>query len=81
MERPRILQAPIYLDGAPAPPPADLARGVRDVYVKSPGVFGLIGATLLGATAAYFVPKIFDATIPRLLGRERDTVELEVDDE
>jgi hypothetical protein len=66
-QRPPILQAPIYLSGAEPP------QAVIDVCRKAKPLAGLLGATALGATAAYFAPKFWDFVLARW--RERDLVE------
>lgn len=60
MTRPPLIQRPIYLSGA-QPPPAPAV--VREVCERAKPAAGLLGATLLGATAAYFVPKFLDSAL------------------
>lgn len=73
--RPPIIQPPIYLAGAP--PPAQTVETVKIVAAKASPFAGLIGATALGATAAYFAPKFFDWALARLRGDE--VIDLEID--
>lgn len=53
-----VISRPVYLSGAPV---SDNAMDtVKDVCKKTGPLFALVGATLLGVTASYFVPKVFD---------------------
>lgn len=71
-ERPPILQAPVYLMGAEPP------KWLQDALAKKgPGLAGLVGATALGVTAAYFAPKFFDWVLQRR--DDGETVELDSD--
>lgn len=75
------IQRPIYLSGAPVP--ADMKTAVSDAGKKAAPFMGLVGATLLGATMAYFVPKVLD-TLLLNYGRLSDaddspTVDLDVE--
>lgn len=77
MARPPLLQAPIYLAGA-APPP--IPEGVREVCRKSAPAAGLVGATALGVTAAYFAPKFFDWALTRWrASRQDESDEIEIE--
>lgn len=70
-----LLQRPTYLEGAPI-----AGANVVDVCKKSAPIAGLLGATLLGATAAYFVPKVLDGAIAAWRGRgQADDVEFDVE--
>lgn len=81
---PPLLQRPVYIDPAPGRTMPALKSAVGDACDacrKIPGS-GLIGATLLGVTAAYFAPKIFDWALVRLRGEgddQPDEYELEVE--
>lgn len=80
---PPIIQRPTYLDGAP---PAEAIPALKaaasdacDCIREAPGA-GLIGATLLGVTAAYFAPKFFDFVLTRWRAGQPDEYELEESD-
>lgn len=80
-----LVQRPTYLDAAP---PAEALPALKtaacdacDNIRKVPGA-GLIGATLLGVTAAYFAPKFFDFVLQRVRGPDDDEspeIDLEVE--
>lgn len=80
MTRPPLLQRPIYLSGAQPPP---VPEAVQDVCRKAKPLAGLLGATALGVTAAYFGPKFWDWALGRWRASEAgghgDEVELEVE--
>lgn len=66
-----LLQRPTYLDVAPPeesiPALKAAAADACDCIREAPGA-GLIGATMLGVTAAYFAPKFFDWALTRWRG-------------
>lgn len=75
--RPPLLQPPIYLSGA-APPP--IAPAVREACHKARPIAGLVGATALGVTMAYFAPRFFDWALGRWHERgESEYADLEVE--
>lgn len=82
MSRRRLLEPPIYLSGAQPPP---LPQTVQLVAAKTRPIAGLLGATALGVTAAYFGPKFFDWALARWraseIGGHGDEIELELDDD
>lgn len=63
------IERPIYLSGAPI---SDDAKNAVVATAKKAAPFGgLVGATLLGVTAAYFAPKFFDWALDKYrLGNE-----------
>ncbi len=86
MSRRPIIEPPIYLAGAPPRQVAETAAemckacgpAVAETAKKSSG---LIGAAVLGAVAAYFVPKILDPALSAWRSRHQaDDVEFEVED-
>ena len=62
---PPVVQRPTYLDGAPIPDSVSSAVGdaCTTAATKAAPIASLVGASLLGATAAYFVPMIWDAVL------------------
>lgn len=80
-----LLQRPTYIDPAA---PADALPALKSAATDAcnacrdmPGA-GLIGATLLGVTAAYFAPMFFGWALTRLRGEgddQPDEYDLEVD--
>jgi hypothetical protein len=91
MRRPNpLLVRPTYLDGAPpdvAVPAlkaaaSDACDACKKVAAKPET--GLVAATLLGVTAAYFAPRFFDWALARFGGfgdDQPDEYELEYDDD
>lgn len=76
-DRPPIITPPVYLFGAPVP--SAVTEKVA-VAVKSPFA-GLIGGAIVGAVAAYFVPKLIEAAIPTLDPNHGRDVTLEIEPE
>ena len=77
-ERPPLLQPPIAISGND---PAEIRPMIVEACRKSGPIVGAIGGAALGATFAYFAPKIFD----HLLGAWRadghgEPVEIEFED-
>lgn len=79
MARPPLLQPPIHLSGAP---PADVGPMVVESVQKARPFLGLIGATAVGVTAAYFAPKFFDWALRSWRGDplHGEPVELELEE-
>lgn len=88
MRRPNpLLARPTYLDGAPEAVPAlkaaaaDACDACKSAVASPQG--GLVAATLLGVTAAYFGPMFFDWALTRFRGEaanQPDEYDLELDD-
>lgn len=55
---PFVVERPIYLSGAPVSD--DAKQAVVETVKKAAPIGGLLGATVLGVTVAYFAPKFFD---------------------
>lgn len=80
-----LVQRPTYLDMASpdqlVPAAKDAVGAACDACRDMPGK-GLIGATLLGVTAAYFAPKFFDFVLTRVRGYGEDQAdEFELEEE
>lgn len=81
-DRPPLIQRPTYIDGAS--PSADLAPMVIEACRKSGPILGAVGGAALGATFAYFAPKVFDRIFAAWRERQDmhgEPVEFELDDE
>jgi hypothetical protein len=73
---PLRVDRPIYLSGAPVDPSA-----VAGVCRSAAPFAGLLGASIVGAAAAYFVPKLLDEALTTWRERgQPDDVEFTVED-
>jgi hypothetical protein len=83
-----LITRPIYISG---PPAADAVPAIKQAAgdacdacrnAAATPAAGLLGATLLGVTAAYFVPKLFDWALGKVQAHgddDEEEYELEVD--
>lgn len=77
VEKPPVLEGPVYVEGA-KPTRADLVAVVE----RAKPTMGPIAIALLGALAGYAVPKLMDRFMPGLFeGPEDEFDELSVEDE
>lgn len=74
--RPPLVERPLYLSGAPVPP------AVADACRRAAPIAAAVGGALLGAVAAYFVPRFLDRAVGGFLEPpdDDDYVDIEVDD-